>query len=134
MTPLRVVMLMIEPPVPFGNAAARWFYVLLRELTARGHRVTAFAACSKPSEMEEARKLFPAQAYDLRLYAFPTRSGLGAKLETLRRPYSYMFSEKLKRDLEAELARGYDILKVMWDHTRAIDGFCQALQHERRHK
>jgi len=35
---------MVEAPVPFGNAAARWYYVLLRELVARGHRVTAFAA------------------------------------------------------------------------------------------
>jgi len=103
---------MVEAPVPFGNAAARWFYVLLRELVARGHRVTAFAACGKPAEMDEARKLFPAPEYDLRLYPFPARRGLGAKLETLRRPYSYMFSPELKRDLEAELARGFDVLHL----------------------
>ena len=92
MNPLRIVLAMVEAPVPFGNAAARWFYVLLRELVARGHRVSAFAACSKPAEMDEARRLFPAPAYDLRLYPFPVRKGLAAKLETLRRPYSYMFS------------------------------------------
>ena len=112
MTPLRIVLVMIEAPVPFGNAASRWFYVLLRELVRRGHRVTAFAACSKASEMDEARRLFPAPEYDLRLYPFPTRSGLWAKWETLRRPYSYMFSPQLKRDLEAELARGFDVLHL----------------------
>ena len=112
MTPLRIVLVMVEAPVPFGNAAARWFYVLLRELVARGHRVTAFAACSKPAEMDEARKLFPAPEYDLRLYPFPVRSGLAARFETLRRPYSYMFSAELKRDLETELARGFDILHL----------------------
>ena len=35
MTPLRIVIVILEAPVPFGNAAARWFYVLLRELVAR---------------------------------------------------------------------------------------------------
>jgi glycosyltransferase involved in cell wall biosynthesis len=112
MTPLRVVIVMIEAPVPFGHAVARWSSVLLRELVARGHRVTAFAACSKPAEIDEARKLFPAPEYDLRLYPFPERKGLRAKLETLRRPYSYMFSAELRRDLEAELARGYDVLHL----------------------
>src|SRR5690242_20338063 len=99
---------MVEAPVPFGNAAARWFYVLLKELVSRGHRVTALAACSKSSEMDEARTRFPAPEYDLRVYPFPQRSGIGSKLETLRRPYSYMFSHEMKRDLEAELAKGYD--------------------------
>src|ERR1700759_488474 len=61
----RVVLVMIEPPVPFGNAAARWYYVLLRGLVERGHRVTAFAACSKPKEVEEARALFPGPDYAL---------------------------------------------------------------------
>jgi polysaccharide biosynthesis protein PslH len=112
MTPLRVILVMIEPPLPFGNAAARWYYVLLRELVARGHRVTAFAACSKPDEIDGARQLFPAPAFDLRLYPFPDRSGLKARLATLIRPYSYMFSDELKRDLADELARGFDILNL----------------------
>jgi polysaccharide biosynthesis protein PslH len=111
-TSLRIVLVMIEAPVPFGNAAARWFYVLLRELVARGHRVTAFAACSKASEMEEARRLFPKPEYDLRLYPHPVRSGLLAKFATLLRPYSYMFSDELKGDLKRELTAGYDILHL----------------------
>jgi glycosyltransferase involved in cell wall biosynthesis len=112
MTTLRVVIVMLEAPLPFGNAAARWFYVLLKELVHRGHRVTAFAACSKPKEIDEARTLFPAPEFDLRLYPFPERKGLGAKIETLRRPYSYMFSDELRRDLDAELIRGYDVLHL----------------------
>ena len=68
MTPRRVVVAMIEPPLPFGNAAGRWFYVLLKGLVERGHRVTAFAACGKPTEIDEARALVPAPAYDLRCY------------------------------------------------------------------
>ena len=129
MKPLRIVVVLLEAPVPFGNAAARWFYVLLRELCSRGHQVTCFAACSKQSEMDEARRLFPAPEFDLRLYPFPVRRGLRAKLETLRRPYSYMFSAELKRDLEAELARGYDILHLeqLWAGWLGLDHAERAL-------
>jgi len=111
-SPLRIVLVLIEPPLPFGNAAARWFYVLLRELVRRGHRVTALAACSKPRELEEARAIFPASAYDLRLFPFPERRGLVAKWQTARRPYSYMFGREIQGELERELAKGYDVLHL----------------------
>lgn len=112
MKSLRVVLAMIEPPLPFGNAAARWYYVLLKGLVERGHRVTAFATCSKPKEIDEARALFPAPRYDLRLYPFPDQGGMAAKLETLRRPYSYMFGPALRADLTAALAGGFDVLHL----------------------
>src|SRR5438552_13998772 len=86
MPPLRIALVMIEPPLPFGNAAARWFYVLLRGLVERGHDVSAFAACSKPSDLDEAARLFPRPEYDLRCYPFPERRGVLAKAQTLRRP------------------------------------------------
>jgi glycosyltransferase involved in cell wall biosynthesis len=123
MTSLRVVLVMIEPPLPFGNAAARWFYVLLKGLVRRGHRVTAFAACSKPAEIEEAKRLFPAPDYDLRLYHFPERHGLRAKWETWRRPYSYMFSAELQRDLDRTLAEGFDVLHLeqLWSGWLGLD-------------
>jgi len=127
MTPLRIVIVFLEAPAPFGSAAARWFAVLLKELVARGHRVTAFAACSKSNEMADARAAFPAPEYDLRLYSFPERKGLRAKFETLRRPYSNMFSAELKRDLEAELARGFDVL-----HLEHIWSGWLGLRHARR--
>jgi polysaccharide biosynthesis protein PslH len=115
-TPLRIVLVMLEAPIPFGHAAARCSYVLLRELVARGHHVSAFAACSKTSEMDHARELFPSPNYDLRLYEFPVRKGPAAKLQTLWRPHSYMFSRELKRDLEAVLAQGFDLmhLEQLW--------------------
>ena len=109
---MRIVVVMVEAPLPFGNAAARWFNVLLRGLVERGHAVTAFAACSKPGEMAAAARLFPAPDYDLRLYEFPQRSGLRSKLATLRRPYSYPFSDALRADLDRELAAGFDVLHL----------------------
>jgi glycosyltransferase involved in cell wall biosynthesis len=109
---MRVIVVMVEPPLPFGSAAARWFYVLLKGLTARGHRVTALAACNKPEEIARAAALFPKPEFDLRCYRHPRRSGLRAKWETLRRPYSYMFSDEMKADLRRELAAGFDVLHL----------------------
>src|SRR5437667_137359 len=39
---LRIVLVLSEPPLPFGHAVGRWFYVLLRGLVNRGHQVRAF--------------------------------------------------------------------------------------------
>ncbi len=111
MKPLRILLVMIDPPLPFGTAPARWYYVLLQNLVDRGHQVTAFAPC-RAGEMEQVRNLFAAPAYDLRCYPNPERSGIGAKWETLRRPYSYMFGPQLCQDLHEELTRGFDILHL----------------------
>ncbi|CAN5169991.1 hypothetical protein BH11PLA2_BH11PLA2_26710 [soil metagenome] len=123
---LKIVLAMLEPPLPFGNAAARWYYVLLKELVARGHHVRAFAACSKAEEIPKAAKLFPAPHYDLKLYLFPNRSGWRAKWQTLRRPYSYMFSKAMIADVLNAVADGADVihldqLNCLWltyDHPR----------------
>lgn len=112
MKSLRILLVMIEPPLPFGDAAARWFYVLLKGLVERGHRVTAFATSSHAEQIEEAQTLFPAPRYDLRCYANPERHGLSAKWGSLRRPFSYVFSPALSRALETELAHGFDILHL----------------------
>jgi glycosyltransferase involved in cell wall biosynthesis len=129
MSPLRVVLLLVEPPLPFGNAAARWYYVLLRGLVERGHRVTAFAACSKREEIARAAELFPAPEYDLRCYPFAERGGWGAKMQTLRRPFSYMFAPDLVRDLHGELGRGFDVLHLeqLWCGWAALPWRDQAL-------
>lgn len=109
---MRIILVMIEPPLPFGDAAGRWYYVLLKGLVARGHRVSAFAACSNPGDVAKARDLFPAPVYDLRLYPFPTRRGPAARLVTLFRPFSFMFGDDLKRDLRAAMEAGYDVLHL----------------------
>jgi len=112
MRPLRIVLAMIEPPLPFGNAAARWFYVLLRGLVEGGHKVTALATCSKHADLEEAARLFPAPEYDLRCFVHDERRGVRAKWRTLRRPYSFMFSSEFDRVMQRELAAGFDILHL----------------------
>ena len=111
MRPLRIVLVMRQPPLPFGGAAARWHYVLLRGLVARGHRVTAFAACGLPGG-DPTHGLFSNPPYDLRVYPHPTRTGWLRKLEAARRPHAYVFSPALHRDLSRVLGGGFDLLHL----------------------
>lgn len=110
---LRILLVINSPPLPFGNADARWYYVLLKELVERGHHVTAFVACSKSEDIAQAQALFPKPEYDLRCYPIPKRNhGLMGKIETIQQPYSYVFSPDLRQDLATELAKPYDILHL----------------------
>jgi glycosyltransferase involved in cell wall biosynthesis len=120
---LRVVVVMIEPPLPFASAAARWYYVLIRGLVERGHRVTAFAVCSNPSDVEAAASMFPAAQYDLRCHPIEARRGVAAKLETIRRPHSHLFRDGVRRELASVLREGYDLLhlETLWSGWTALD-------------
>jgi glycosyltransferase involved in cell wall biosynthesis len=121
--PLRVVLVMVEPPLPFGSAAARWYYVLLRGLVDRGHRVTAFAVCSDAADVEKAASMFPAPQYDLRCYPIDNRNGVAAKLETIRRPHSHLFRDGVRRELADVLQAGYDVLhlETLWSGWTALE-------------
>ena len=123
MKPLRVIVVMIEPPLPFGTAAARWYYVLLRGLVERGHRVTAFAVCSNAADVEKAAAMFPAPQYDLRCHPIENRNGVAAKLETIRRPHSHLFRDGIRRELSDVLHCGYDVLhlETLWSGWTALD-------------
>ena len=112
MKPLHIVLAMIDPPLPFGGAASRGYYVLLRGLVERGHRVTAFATCDRFENIEASRALFPAPEFDLRLYPTTIEAGLLAKWRTLRQPFSYMFSERFRDDFRTVLTKGFDILHL----------------------
>ena len=109
----RIVLVMMDPPLPFGNAAARWYYVLLKGLVERGNEVVALTACANPADVPAVRDLFPTPAFDLRTFLYPQRAaGLRSKWQSFRRPYSYMFGPELRQTLQSELDRGCDILHL----------------------
>jgi glycosyltransferase involved in cell wall biosynthesis len=108
---LRILLLLPMSPVPFGGAAARWFYVLIKGLVEQNHNLTVFVACNQPEEIDTVSNLFPKPQYDLRCYLVPKQArGILSKIETFQRPYSHVFSSKLKKDLAVELAKPYDVL------------------------
>ena len=84
----RLVIVLPEAPLPFGNAAARWYYVLLRELRVRGYRMTAFTVCADAAQSAAVAEAFPAPAFDIHTYQRPLRGGLRSKclVHSYRRP------------------------------------------------
>lgn len=109
---LRILLVFLEPPLPFGNAASRWYYVLFKELVARGHQVKAFAACSKEAEIKKTKEIFPEDTYDIELDLFPERKGVKSKIQSVLSPSSYHFSDRLKKKIELEAQKGFDIMHV----------------------
>lgn len=102
----------IEPPDPFGNAASRWFYVLLRGLVEAGHEVTMLSSCSDAQSEERARELFPSKHYDLRCFTSGKTTGILGKLRSARQPYSYVFSAQLRETLRDVCAAKFDVLHL----------------------
>lgn len=128
MKSLRILLVINSPPLPFGNADARWYYVLFKGLVERGHRVTAFAVCNKLEDIANAQALFSAPDYDLRCYPIAkVINGLIAKIETVQQPYSYIFSPELRQDLATELDKPYDVL-----HLEQLWSGWLGLQHRER--
>jgi glycosyltransferase involved in cell wall biosynthesis len=109
---LRIVLVLTAPPLPFGSAAGRWFYVLLRGLTARGHRVTAFAPCRDALEIADAKRIFPEPNYSLRCFEYSRRGYLASKVAAFRRPQSYLHSRELANAVDRELTTPYDVLQL----------------------
>jgi polysaccharide biosynthesis protein PslH len=114
---MRIVVVLPAAPHPFGDTAARWFYVLLKELAAREHEVVALVASEESEErIEEAKQWLanvqgPLTLRWHRLKIDPL--GLRRKWQNLVRPRSEMLQDlELTALLERELERGYDVLHL----------------------
>ncbi len=123
---MRIIIVTPAVPHPFGDTAARWFYVLTTELRARGHDVVALAVTEEADErVSEARILL--SKYDLSkasgkpigqltLHCHRLRVdsvALRRKWQNLVRPRSEMLQDSvLRRLLQRELAKGYDVLHL----------------------
>jgi len=109
---VRIVVVTVEPPDPFGNAASRWFYVLFRGLVERGHDVTMLSTYGQVASRDRALELFPRSRFDLRCFAVAGEPGLRGKLTSAVRPFSYLFSRELHDEARRVLARPFDVLHL----------------------
>jgi len=108
----RIVLVLTAPPLPFGDAAARWYSILIRTLVERGHRVTALVPCATDGQAEEVRALFPAPGYDVRCFPYWQRTGIRAKWESFRRPSSYLFHDDLRASVRTLMTEADAILHL----------------------
>lgn len=114
---MRIVIVTPAVPHPFGDTAARWFYVLITELLARGHEVVALAATEESDERISEAKQWLAKhgerltldCHRLRIDSFALRR----KWQNLVRPRSELLQDStLTALLQRELAKGYDVLHL----------------------
>ena len=116
---MNVVAVFPAVPQPFGDTAARWFYVLVKELLQRGFRISSLVVSEERREAadEAFRRLegFGAR-HQARFLAFSPQSTthvVARKLRSLWRPFSETYYAPGLRDaLVSELQRGYDVLHL----------------------
>jgi glycosyltransferase involved in cell wall biosynthesis len=110
-------------PHPFGDTAAKWFDVLVRELVRRGHHVTLLCVTEEPARhIEDARRALAGIASGGRLDVtfhplVMTRPAWRRRLASLRQPFSEIRqADDVQRLVDERLARGYDVfhLEQLW--------------------
>jgi glycosyltransferase involved in cell wall biosynthesis len=119
---MKIIVITPAVPHPFGDTAARWFYVLITELLARGHEVVALAATEEPDERVcEAKEWVTRQGLakhsgQLTLHCHRLKVdsiALRRKWKNLVRPSSELLQDSILTDLlQRELAKGYDVLHL----------------------
>jgi len=110
---MKIIVVLYEPPHPFGMAPSRWYYVLLRELAKDGHKVVCFCAYGSKQEIENMQRFYPDGIIDFRLFPYPEiKKSITQKIKSFFRPFTYYFSRDFINEYEKELKKGYDILHI----------------------
>lgn len=101
---------MLEPPLPFGNAASRWFYVLLKGLEERGHQVTTLVATEDLSLEEKTRQYFSESS--IHFFSFHKDKGLASKLRNWTHPHDYKTRKLREKGLRQFSPDNFDVIHV----------------------
>jgi glycosyltransferase involved in cell wall biosynthesis len=116
---MRVIAVTPAVPHPFGDTAAKWSFVLIRELLKRGHEVVSLTAGGDPpARVREAEQLLRQTGADGRLKFIyrplqPSCSFLGRKIHSFRQPFSELLRDhEFMAELRRALAGGYDVLHL----------------------
>jgi glycosyltransferase involved in cell wall biosynthesis len=114
---MKVIIVTPAVPHPFGDTAARWFYVLINELLGRSHQVVAIAATEESdARIREGKKWLSQHSGELTLHCHRLQVdsfALRRKWQNLIRPRSELLQDSsLVALLRGELAKGYDVLHL----------------------
>ena len=114
---MTIVLVVPACPHPFGDTAAKWFDVLIRELVRRGHRVDLVCVTEESeARVEQAQRALSAVSGAGRLELsfhrlILSRHRFRRKLSSLRRPFSEIVqADGVRQAVEDRLGRGYDVL------------------------
>jgi glycosyltransferase involved in cell wall biosynthesis len=100
-------------PHPDTDVTGRWSYSLLKGLSERKFSVRCLAVSTRPELNADTAALLKHHNVDASFFA-PTRSSswVQRKLSTVREPYSYLLPDELRRAVDVEAQRGYDVLHL----------------------
>lgn len=106
-------------PHPFGDTAAKWFDVLVRELVRRGHNVRLVCITEEPdARIEQSQRALAEVAGPGTLETVfhrltISRPALARMLHSARRPFSELEqADDVRRIIGDQMARGYDVMHV----------------------
>jgi len=116
---MKIVVVTPAAPHPFGDTAAKWLYVMIRELLTGGHDVSCITVSEeKPELLRDAEERLSPSAVRSRFRLLPLGMNTTVpiwrrKMRSLRRPFSeVLYSDGFGALLEAELRAGYDVLHL----------------------
>jgi glycosyltransferase involved in cell wall biosynthesis len=109
---VKILVAMIEPPDPTGNASARWYFTFLSSLLERGHSITALATVSKPLESYSLGPCREWKKFTLHTFPVPTKKSWWQKISHLFFPFRGHFSADFHSRMAAEIESGYDIIHL----------------------
>ena len=114
---MRIIVVTPAVPHPFGDTAARWFYVLITELVTRGHEVVAVVSTEESQQrVTEAKEWLTKQEGRLTLHWHRLKvdsAMLRRKWQNLVRPRSELIQDsELTARLSRDRAQGYDVLHL----------------------
>ena len=117
---MKIVLVVPACPHPFGDTAAKWFDVLVRELVRRGHRVDLVCVTEESgARVEQSQRALSsistasgAGTLDVSFHRLTlSRHPIGRKLYSLWRPFSETVqADGIRRAVEDRRARGCDVL------------------------
>ncbi len=108
---LSILLVLIEPPLPFANAGSRWFHVLLKELDRRGHNVDVLTVSAVQKDIEKTKTLF-SKRKNFFIFPFGKNTGVIGKLKTLFLPHRYIFTDEFYQKLAEMNPDKYDIIHI----------------------
>lgn len=114
---MKIIVVTPAVPHPFGDTGARWYYVLITELLARGNEVVALAATEEAEQrISEAKQWLAKHSSGLTLLCHRLQidsNALRRKWKNLITPRSEILQDTaFAALLQSELAKGYDILHL----------------------
>ena len=115
---MKIIILTPAIPLPFGNTAARWFYVLIKELLLKNNKVVLFNI-SEDSEDDvkksfELLSAFSSQSnFTLKHFKYSKSNYILRKIRSFAEPFSEAkYADGVGETLRREMEDGYDILHI----------------------